>query len=328
MTQMEIDQEITEIHQMVQLLQNVDVGLVVLNQQHQVLLWNSFMENHSGLHPQKALGSSLFELFPHAPSQWLEHKLASVFKLGMPAYATWEQQPHPFAFKSYRPLTGTSDRMYQNLTFLPLQDAHNQVNQVCLLIYDVTESATSKQQLALANQELARLSRIDRLTQLYNRGYWEQRFEAYFKQCQRSKTQTEASLLIFDLDHFKRVNDTYGHPTGDAAIRHAAQLTARMARETDLAGRYGGEEFVLLLPDTGRDGGMTLAERLRLKVAKMPVYYDGLELGLTISVGLCAFSPDLTSAHQWLQRADEALYQAKKSGRNRVCEWRASPETN
>lgn len=319
MTAQETESELTDMHWMVQMLQTVDVGLVVLDSNSKILLWNSFMENHSGIRSSKALGSNLYQLFPKLPQAWLQRKLDATFKLGSPAYSTWEQRPRLFDFKSYRPLTGGSELMYQNLTLMPLQGADNNTAQVCLLVYDVTENAVSKLQLEAANQELARLSRTDRLTELFNRGYWEECLNQEFLREQRSGG--ESSLIIFDIDHFKPVNDTYGHQAGDEVIRQVAQLLRSTARETDFAGRYGGEEFVLLLPDTSAQGALQVAERLRKTLEATQVQYEHLKLKVTISLGVSVFSPDLVSAHEWLERADQALYQAKNSGRNQVKLW-------
>ncbi|WP_178006166.1 sensor domain-containing diguanylate cyclase [Marinospirillum perlucidum] len=319
MTQLEKHTELTDIHWMVQMLQTVDVGLVVLDRNNQILLWNSFMENHSGIRSNKALGRQLAELFPKLSFTWLNRKLDAVFKLGSPAYSTWEQRPRLFDFKSYRPLTGSSELMYQNLTLMPLQGPDNTTAQVCLLIYDVTDSATNRLQLEEANQELARLSRTDRLTGLLNRGYWEECLQQEFLREQRS--QGQSSLIIFDIDHFKKVNDTYGHQAGDEVIRQAAQLLKQEARATDFPGRYGGEEFVLLLPDTPEAGAQEVAERLRQALESKVIEYGELSLKVTISLGVSGFTKQLDTAQTWLERADQALYQAKEAGRNQVKCW-------
>lgn len=319
MTLIQDDKELNDLHWMVQMLQTVDVGLVVLDQAGKILLWNSFMENHSGIRSNQALNQSLQTLFPDLPHAWLQRKLDAVFKLGSPAYSTWEQRSRLFDFKSYRPLTGGSELMYQNLTLMPLQGRDNSTSQVCLLVYDVTENAISKRQLEAANDELARLGRTDRLTELSNRGYWEECLEQEFLREQRSGG--ESSLIIFDIDHFKKVNDTYGHQAGDEVIREVARILRTTARETDFPGRYGGEEFVLLLPDTPAEGAYEVAERLRKKLEATSISYEQLKLQVTISLGISVFTPDLVSAHQWLERADQALYLAKNSGRNQSQIW-------
>ena len=308
--------DLHRLHWLMQMLQTVDAGLVVLDRQFDVQLWNNFMENHSGVRTSQARGSNLFDLFPELPVQWLTRKLESVFTLDSHAYSTWEQRPHLFRFKSYRPLTGESDLMYQNITIIPLTGMDKSVTHACILVYDVTDIATSKLELKKANEELARLSRTDRLTGLNNRGHWEERLEQEFRRAKRSGNN--ASLVMFDIDHFKQVNDTYGHQTGDEVIRSIAAQLQSLQRETDISGRYGGEEFSVILPDTDADQASVMAERLRTSIASTEIRHEGQVLQVTISLGISQISPQMQDYKQWLEQSDQALYHAKRSGRNRT----------
>ncbi|NLW04931.1 MAG: GGDEF domain-containing protein [Pseudomonadaceae bacterium] len=323
MNKVEQQLELADFYWMMQMLQTVDVGLVILERDYSIKLWNGFMENHSGINNKQLINKEIFSVFPNLPRAWVERKVESVFKLGSPAYSTWEQRPHLFPFKSYRPLTGHSDRMYQNITFMPLLGPNRSVSQVCLLIYDVTESATSKMQLEKANLQLEKLSRTDRLTGLNNRGYWEECLQQEYRRNKRASEagKVEASLIMFDIDHFKPVNDTYGHLAGDQVIKAVANCLKDTARDTDFAGRYGGEEFVLLLPNTGVEGAFEVAERLRTKIQSLVVKHEGLELSVTVSLGICDFTPNLDSFNLWLERADQALYNSKHQGRNQSSVW-------
>lgn len=323
MINQEKNPELADFYLIMQMLQTVDVGLVILERDYRIKLWNGFMENHSGITNKQLTDKNIFSAFPSLPRAWVERKVKSVFKLGSPAYSTWEQRPHLFPFKSYRPLTGHSEKMYQNITFMPLLDPSRQVNQVCLLIYDVTENATSKLQLEEANQQLEKLSRTDRLTGLNNRGYWEECLQQEYRRNKRASElgKVESSLIIFDIDYFKPVNDTHGHLAGDEVIKAVASCLKETARDTDFSGRYGGEEFVLLLPDTGIEGAFEVAERLRSTIQATYVKYDDLELNVTVSLGICDFTPDLTSFNLWLERADQALYHSKHQGRNQSSAW-------
>lgn len=315
--------ELADFYLVMQMLQTVDVGLVILERDYSIKLWNGFMENHSGITNKQLIGQKIFNAFPNLPRAWVERKIEAVFKLGSPAYSTWEQRPHLFPFKSYRPLTGHSERMYQNITFMPLLGPNRSVSQVCLLIYDVTESATSKLQLEEVNLQLEKLSRTDRLTGLNNRGYWEECLQQEYRRNKRASeaAKVEASLIMFDIDHFKPINDTHGHLAGDEVIKAVAQCLKDTARDTDFAGRYGGEEFVLLLPDTGIEGAFEVAERLRKAIQGMLVSYEDLKLNVTVSMGVCDFTPDLDSFNLWLERADQALYNSKHQGRNQSSVW-------
>jgi predicted signal transduction protein with EAL and GGDEF domain len=138
--------------------------------------------------------------------------------------------------------------MFQNITLIPLTGTSGEVSHICLIVYDVTDVAMSKQAITAANAKLERLSRTDRLTGLNNRGYWEECLAAEFRRFAR--TGQKATLVMFDIDHFKKVNDTHGHSAGDAVICTIAKLLARCMRDTDIGGRYGGEEFAVVLVDT------------------------------------------------------------------------------
>jgi diguanylate cyclase (GGDEF)-like protein len=212
--------------------------------------------------------------------------------------------------------------MYQNVTLIPVSSADGEINQLSIVIYDVTDIAVGKQQLHDANEQLALLSRTDSLTQLNNRGYWEDAASQEFRRLQR--TRADASLVMFDIDHFKRINDSYGHPTGDEAIRSVARVLRETIRATDIAGRYGGEEFGIVLVETDADGAMVLTERLRSAIEAMTVVHEDYKVQFTISIGFAQWDSELVSHEQWIDCADQALYEAKESGRNQVVLFRKS----
>lgn len=316
MSEIEDKQEINQLHWMMDMLTNVDVGLVVLDSAYCIKMWNRFMQDHSGKSDRDAMNKSIFEVFPEVPEAWFKHKIDSVFMLKSRAFSIWEQRPYLFKFKNYRPITSTESTMYQNATMIPLGSADGEVNHVCLLIYDVTDIATSKKEQLRLNKELETLSRTDRLTGLYNRGFWEERFQNEFERCRRY--QTVSSAMIFDIDHFKKVNDTYGHQAGDEVIRQTAQTLRNMVRKTDVAGRYGGEEFVVFLPSTSAENANVFAERLRKTIAGLTVTHDNRDINYTVSIGICEFSSDFNSHEQWIEKADQALYESKEGGRNQT----------
>ena len=309
-------EELNELHWMMEMLHTIDVGLVVLDRDYNIKIWNGFMENHSGLLPREVKGKLLFDLFDEIPEDWFRRKAESVVLLKNKAFTIWEQRSYVFKFNNYRPITGTADFMYQNTTFIPLMSATGQVSHLCLLVYDVTDNATHKKELEKANAGLAILSRTDGLTQLFNRNHWQQCIEAEFKRYIRS--QHISSLVMLDIDHFKDVNDNYGHLVGDDVIRHLAKVIREQVRETDISGRYGGEEFVILLADTHAEDSLVFAERLRKIVEESVVIYNDIEIKYTVSIGIAEVDPTYTSVSQWLEHVDNALYQSKDNGRNKV----------
>lgn len=307
-------QSFSNIHWQLDMLQTIDVGLVVVDRDYTIKLWNGFMANHSGMSPTRAVGGNLFELFPDIPQDWFKRKAESVFLLKNRCFTHWEQRPFLFRFKTYRPITGAAEYMYQNVALIPVSSADGEVDQLSVVIYDVTDIAVGKKQLDKANRQLAVLSRTDSLTQLNNRGHWEHLVSQEFQRLQR--TSAAASLVMFDIDHFKRINDSYGHPAGDDAIRSTAEVLRETIRTTDIAGRYGGEEFGIILVETAADGAMVLTERLRCAIEAMIVTHEDYKIQFTISLGIAVWDAALVSHEQWIDCADQALYEAKESGRN------------
>jgi len=308
--------DLKEFHWLMAIVQSIDVGVVVLDREYRIEVWNSFMENHSGRQPSEVHLQPFFSVFPEVDEEWFRHKLETVALLGTPGFTIWEQRPYLVRFKSYQPITGLEDHMYQNTTLMPLRATNTEVGHICVIIYDVTDVAINKRQLQTSNAELKRLSSTDRLTGLNNRGHWEEGLKSEYARHQRY--QSMAALVMFDIDHFKKVNDTYGHQAGDKVIQGVAKLVHGLVRNTDIAGRYGGEEFAVLLPDTDAAGAKIFAERLRLSVEAMQVTHDEKLIPITISLGVADLSRRSNDHQQLIEWADHALYASKKGGRNRT----------
>jgi two-component system cell cycle response regulator len=172
-------------------------------------------------------------------------------------------------------------------------------------------------ELKKANELLKRLTNIDHLTNLFNRRYLTEILDGEFFRARRNNECL--SLIIVDIDYFKKVNDTYGHQNGDIVLAAVASLAQRQLRAYDSAARYGGEEFVLVIPGTSLIGGAMVAERLRQAVLEHSFPAPMEDLTVTISAGVATYpSPQVDSVDSLFRQADEALYRAKQSGRNRV----------
>ncbi|MCM0612616.1 diguanylate cyclase [Marinobacter sediminum] len=308
--------EANSFHWMANMLESVEVGLVVLDLDFRIQAWNGFMENHSGITASRVRDKVLFDVFPDIPKAWLTRKVDAVTLLNTRAFTSWEQRPYLFKFRNTRPITGTEEYMFQNLTISPLSGTTGQVEKVCLMVYDVTDIASSKRALERANEQLAKLSKTDRLTGLLNRGTWENLVDAEYERYCRYGHAT--SLVMFDLDHFKKVNDTCGHLAGDEVIKHAASITRSNLRQSDTIGRYGGEEFGIILPETDAEGARVICERIRESIEQSTVDTSVAPVQYTISMGIAQLTPTPGNYMQWMQQADKALYTAKESGRNRV----------
>lgn len=306
--------DLSELHWLLAIVQSIDVGVVVLDREYRIDVWNTFMENRSGRLPEEARKQSFFELFPEVDEAWFRRKVESVATLGTPSFTIWEQRPYLLRFKNYQPITGLEDFMYQNTTLMPLKGLSGRIEQICLIIYDVTDVATNRRQLQAANKELQRLSSTDRLTGLFNRGHWEEMLRQEYARHRRY--ERNAALVMFDIDHFKAINDTFGHQAGDAVIQQTADLIQQSARDADIAGRYGGEEFVVLLPDTDSEGALIFAERLRQSIEAHDVVHEGEHIRFTISLGIADLSQPTSGYAQLIERADQALYASKSAGRN------------
>lgn len=166
------------------------------------------------------------------------------------------------------------------------------------------------------NQRLKKLSITDGLTELFNHRHVHELLHDEFGRMQRSGDPL--SVAMIDLDRFKAVNDTYGHPTGDVILYETARIIREAAREIDMVGRYGGEEFIAILPDTDEAAAAAFAERVRARVEEH-VFRDGAtEVRMTMSAGVASFLGEGGAPETLLKHADEALYQAKGGGRNRV----------
>jgi diguanylate cyclase (GGDEF)-like protein len=171
--------------------------------------------------------------------------------------------------------------------------------------------------LTAQHKKMKILSRTDDLTQLFNRRYIQKRLYEEFELYLRNP-QTKASLLMIDLDHFKSINDTYGHATGDLVLEIVARIIDERSRKTDLFARYGGEEFLLLLRNTDADNALKLAEKIRTAIESKAIEFKGKTIHITCSIGISAFNEHLETCHDWIQQADMAMYQSKQNGRNQT----------
>lgn len=164
--------------------------------------------------------------------------------------------------------------------------------------------------------QLIALTRVDGLTGAYSRSYFLGRSEEVLEMMRRY--QHPASMMMMDLDHFKKINDNYGHHVGDQALVAFTQACRKEIRESDVLGRLGGEEFGLILPETPLHNAQALAERIRIATSAIVIPYGDINIRFTVSIGLVEIKPDDQSMDSIMQRADMAMYQAKEKGRDQV----------
>jgi diguanylate cyclase len=184
-----------------------------------------------------------------------------------------------------------------------------------LVIYPVLVSTSTHRLLRISQNQrrtIAELARRDSLSGLLNRGQWER--EAGDQLDRLRRNPEGAALLLIDIDHFKAINDRHGHLVGDQVIRSVADTIRSMTRERDYAGRYGGDEFVVVLAGVSAESARTIADRLQAAIA-VTAQVIGLGGQLTTSIGVASIDAEVASLEQWVGRADAALYQAKAAGR-------------
>lgn len=173
----------------------------------------------------------------------------------------------------------------------------------------------SEIRLSQANQRLERRNQTDGLTKLKTKVFWESRLKQEFARMSR-RPDSSSCLILLDIDYFKNVNDSYGHPMGDRVIQAVAKVIRLANRKSDIAGRIGGEEFAVLLPDTNSDSAFQFAERIRQEIRALNFDSSRGSFGCSVSLGVAQFDAEYASAIGWLECADSALYQAKRGGRD------------
>jgi len=203
-------------------------------------------------------------------------------------------------------------RFWSSTLITPIELPDSDENGFSLIVRDISEGREAREALrsALFN---------DHLTGLANRRAFHDVATRELRNWARQPRPL--SLLLIDADHFKRINDQYGHAAGDAALRHLAAVLGSGLRALDVVARLGGEEFVALLPGTDVDGAESLAMRLCERIAQSTLEVDGQPIRCTVSIGVATMAADLQDVDGFLQRADRAMYAAKHAGRNRAARW-------
>jgi diguanylate cyclase (GGDEF)-like protein len=190
-----------------------------------------------------------------------------------------------------------------------LRDENNVIKYLYIAVQDVTELVAYEQRLIEKNVK-------DSLTETYNRRFLEECLNREFEKYKRYSRSL--SLIMLDIDFFKHVNDMHGHQCGDFILKSVASKTASVIRKVDILARYGGEEFCCLLPESTLNEALDVAERIRTTIAERPFVFRDISVQVTVSLGASELRADIHSAEMLLKLADEALYEAKRGGRNKV----------
>jgi diguanylate cyclase (GGDEF)-like protein/PAS domain S-box-containing protein len=212
---------------------------------------------------------------------------------------------------------------WESVSISPITDSNGVITHFVAVSEDITSRKEAEEKIMRLNAGLELLAMTDHLTSLYNRRYFMRRGAEEFKRAWR--TNQPLSLLMMDIDHFKKVNDTHGHEAGDMVLQQVAAILKSRLRETDILGRMGGEEFAILLPNTQSKEAGLLAERIRQSVGDVPFEIPGklltITIAITISIGVTVIKDEMSGIDDMLRNADAAMYNAKHCGGNRVSQY-------
>lgn len=287
----------------------VNIGVVLLDPELRVQYWNNWMAVHSGITKEKAIGAGLFELFPNLNEPVYLRSFKSVLKFGNFYYFSQKLHHYLFPMKTLSSFQSDGEYMQQSCSVCPIRDESNSITHICITVQDVTDMAAYEKKLIEMNLR-------DSLTGAYNRRFLTRRLDEEFERHRRYARSL--SLLMVDIDHFKNINDRYGHQAGDCVLKAVAAEISSILRKVDFLVRFGGEEFCCLSPETNLDSALIIAERIRSTIEKKDFYYIETKINITVSIGVHEFSGNLDCADTLLKKADEALYMAKEAGRNQI----------
>ena len=293
-----------------------DYALVSLDKNGYIENWNASIGRVTGYQREAVVGLPYSVFYAHdaiTPDRLLD-RLCEADKNGWALDEGWRNKADGSRFWGSTMITPLHDlkeveqEIHASIS-LSLESAY------CLVIRDITDKRD-------ANENFRKATYCDYLTGISNRRAFFEGAELEIERLKRSPRPL--ALIMFDADHFKSVNDKFGHPAGDAVLRHLSAAMSSTFRQVDLVARIGGEEFAVLLPSTDFKNANAVANRLRQYVESNVVEYDGISIAYTVSGGIAMMDASLTGLDELMKRADQALYVAKTSGRNRVECWTPS----
>lgn len=297
----------------------LNLGIVLLDGQRRVVLWNGWMERHSALPASAVLGQDFFAVFGELGSKRVEQAVQQALRDNFPAVLSQTLHKAPFPLFAGGAGAGAHGRIRQAVAVTPLP-VEGAARHCLIQITDVSVAVNRERLLRDQSLELRAQSFSDGLTGIANRRAFDVALDKEVRRAKRAGTAL--SLLMIDIDAFKAFNDHYGHQQGDdALIRVAAALASMLQRPLDLIARYGGEEFAVILPELGGAHAQQLAEAMCLRIAALNIPHASApgQGCVTVSIGMATGNgaqPD--DLGMLLGEADRALYEAKRAGRNRV----------
>lgn len=295
----------------------VPIGLFIVDQQAKITAWNKWMENNTDIDEIDALDKTLHSLFPEEKFLRYDWALEQVLNYSNPQFMSQALNKYlvPSKLKDELGFEGL-DYMQQTAELYPIKK--NNTTFALVVIQDATMKSHQQNTLLNMAKRFETESLFDELTGIYNRKYISTWVDFEMKKAVKAGKNLACSL--FDLDHFKKINDTYGHKAGDDVLVSFANVVKSTLRDEDLFARYGGEEFIVFSPLKPQDDPTCLAERIRKKLASVKTHGQ-VDLQVTCSVGVSlwqsAIEP-IIEVKTLIDKADKVLYEAKNSGRDKV----------
>ena len=290
------------------LIDNIPDVVFVKDTSSRFLMVNRAKAEHLGLAgTEDAVGKTDAEFYPPALARQCLEEEQRIFKSGRPLIGKVERQQ----------LAPDQPRRWALVNKVPFRGPDGKVRGLVGISRDITELKNMERRLAEANVKLEQLARTDALTGLVNRRIILELAESEWARFRRYGGVF--SVLIADADDFKDVNDTHGHLVGDQALRHLASRLLQGLRAVDMVGRYGGEEFMVVLPETNLEGASAVAHKILTTLREAPLVVAGQKIPLTVSIGAAAAGSQDQRLDNLLHRADHALYTAKHLGKNQLC---------
>lgn len=298
---------------------NVNLGLILVDQTGRVRQWNDWVAKRSGIPAKSAEGHTLESLFQDELNPPFKSALKNSLTHRLPVVLSNALHRSPLPLFPWPETEHQQTRIQQSIAITPLTGGADE--HFCLIqITDTSISIKRERVLKLHSEQLSIDANTDALTGAHNRRYFDERYKIEFNRAQRQGTPL--SLLMLDIDFFKDYNDNYGHPAGDKVlIAVVAAIKSQLNRATDVVTRYGGEEFAVILPDCEAPENHAMAEKLRRAVSNLNIPHCKSKITgtVTLSIGITTLECDAKcSADRLLETADTALYEAKHAGRNRV----------
>lgn len=291
------------------------MGVFVLDNAHRVVFWNSWLAEKTSIPEARALGKTLVDLFPDLNKPRFESALEQALRSKSPQLLSQTFNRFLLPIASSQSEHSELTMMQQRVQVLPLADDDGRAHALVIL-QDVTETVARSSALVVMAQRLKEEGTRDPLTCLFNRRFMWEWLMSQLKLSVRNRHPL--ACLIMDIDHFKKINDIKGHDAGDQVLKHCAEIIPTELRGSDIVVRYGGEEFVVLLPNCDLGYGIEVAERIRCRIQSEAIH-DLLPGEVTVSIGVSVCDPENpVTGEELLKQADKQLYSAKGAGRNRV----------